>query len=151
MNQNGYYFEDLHEGIETRMARTVTESDVQLFCGITADTNPLHVDAEAAGQTRFRGRIVPGMLVGGLITAVLGRNLPGCICVSQQLTFLRPVRLGDTVHAFATVRELHPARAKVVLDTRAEVKSEAVAVGESTIIARRRAPPPASDFLHAAR
>lgn len=149
MNQDCYYFEDLREGLEARATRTVSESDVYLFCGITGDINPLHVDAEGAGRTRFRGRIVPGMLLGGLISAALGRHLPGCIYVSQQLTFLRPVRLGDTVHAFATVRELHPVKATVVFDTRAEVRSEAVAVGESTVIARRRAPVPANEPGHA--
>lgn len=140
MHQEILYFEDLREGMEAHFSKTVTESDIGLLTGITGDFNPLHVDAEAAAQTRFQGRIVPGVLIAGLISTVLGRYLPGpgCIYVSQQLSFKQPVRPGETVHAYARVRELQPDRARVVLDTRAEVGAQTVATGESTVIARRR-------------
>lgn len=140
MQQEGYDFEDLEKGMEARFSKTLTETEMVLFSGITGDFNPLHVDAEAAEQTRFHGRIIPGILTAGLISTVLGRYLPGpgAVYVTQHLSFTAPVRPGDTVHACARVRELFPDKARVVLDTWAEVKHQQVARGESTMIARRR-------------
>jgi 3-hydroxybutyryl-CoA dehydratase len=143
MNTHRLYFEDLRVGMQAQFSKTVTEADIGLLAGITGDFNPLHIDAEAAAQTRFHGRIVPGVLIAGLIAAVLGRHLPGpgCIYVSQQLSFKKPVRPGDTVHASVTVRDLLVEKALVVLDTQAQVQAQTVAVGSSTLIAQRRPAP----------
>jgi 3-hydroxybutyryl-CoA dehydratase len=128
--------------MDAHFSKTLTDTEMVLFSGITGDFNPLHIDAEAAENTRFKGRIVPGILTAGLISTVLGRYLPGpgAVYVSQQLCFTRPVRPGDTVHAYARIRELHPEKARVILDTWAEVRKETVARGESIMIARRRTP-----------
>ena len=82
-------------------AKTVTDADIVLFAGISGDTNPVHLDAEAAAGTLFKERIAHGMLSAGFISAVLGTRLPGpgCIYLSQSLKFLAPVRIGDTVCA----------------------------------------------------
>lgn len=92
-------------GQRAAWTKTVTEADVYAFAGITGDFNPLHVDEVFASRSRFRGRIAHGMLTAGLISAVLGMRLPGPggIFLNQTLTFLRPVRLGDTVTAEAEV------------------------------------------------
>ncbi len=112
-------FEELSVGDEADFTKTVTGDDVTLFARVTGDTNPLHVDEEAASRSRFGGRIAHGMLTAGLISAVLGTKLPGpgCIYLSQTLRFTRPVRIGDTVTARAEVTELYPDDRRVRLKT----------------------------------
>ena len=92
-------------GERASFTKTVTESDVTTFAGLIGDFNPLHVDAEYARQSRFGQRIAHGIFTGGLISAVLGNKLPGAggIYLSQQLEFLAPVYIGDTITATAEV------------------------------------------------
>src|SRR3979409_1527198 len=74
---NGYFFEDLAVGQTASIAKNITEADVLLYSAISMDTNPLHLDADAAAQGPFGERIAHGMLSAGLISAVLGTRLPG--------------------------------------------------------------------------
>nr|MCU0987282.1 MaoC family dehydratase [Acetobacteraceae bacterium] len=75
---NGFiYFEDLTEGMAASFSRTVTESDIVLFAGVSGDMNPVHLDAEYAEKTVFKGRIAHGMLSAAFISTVLGTKLPG--------------------------------------------------------------------------
>ena len=92
------------------VTKTVTETDVYLFAGITGDLNPAHTDEVSASQTRFGGRIAHGILGAGFISAVLGMKLPGpgTIYLGQELRFTKPVRIGDTITATCTVKELLP-------------------------------------------
>ena len=87
--------------------KTVTESDVYLYAGVTGDLNPAHINEVYAKGTFFKSRIAHGMLSGGFISAVLGMKLPGpgTIYLSQQLEFKAPVRINDTVTARAEVVE----------------------------------------------
>lgn len=119
MTDGGVPFEELEVGRSAELSRTVTEADLVLFAGVTGDFNPLHVDETAAARSRFGGRIAHGMLSAGLISAVLGRKLPGpgCVYVSQSLRFTGPVRPGDTVTARAEVTEILPDRRRVRLRT----------------------------------
>lgn len=89
-------------------SKTVTESDVYLFAGITGDMNDLHINQEYAGQTVFKGRIAHGLLVGGLISTVLGMKFPGpgTIYLEQNLVFKAPVKIGDTVTAKVETEEI---------------------------------------------
>ena len=77
--------------------KTVTETDVYLFAGITGDLNPAHTNEVSASQTPFGGRIAHGILGAGFISAVLGMKLPGpgTIYLGQELKFTRPVHIGD--------------------------------------------------------
>lgn len=95
-------------GDKAAMAKTITETDVYLFAGITGDLNPAHVNEVWAGQTKFGGRIAHGMLSAGLISAVLGMKLPGpgSIYLGQNLSFTAPVRIGDTITAEVEVVEI---------------------------------------------
>jgi 3-hydroxybutyryl-CoA dehydratase len=88
-------------GDKASMAKTVTESDVYLFAGITGDLNPAHVNEQYAQGTPFKTRIAHGMLSGGFISAVLAMKLPGpgTIYLSQEMKFTKPVFIGDTVTA----------------------------------------------------
>jgi acyl dehydratase/CBS domain-containing protein len=92
-------------GDKVEFSKTLTEQDVRTFAGLSGDTNRLHLDEEYAAGTRFRRRIVHGTLVSGLISAALAR-LPGVsIYVSQDLSFLAPVDIGDRVTAVCEVVE----------------------------------------------
>jgi 3-hydroxybutyryl-CoA dehydratase len=131
----GYYFEDLKLGMSATVSRTITETDLRNFSGVSGDTNPMHLNEEFAKKTPFGGCIVHGMLSASLISAVIGTKLPGpgCIYMNQTLKFLAPVRVGDTVYAVATVKELIPAKHRVVLDTKCYVKESVVVDGEALI------------------
>jgi 3-hydroxybutyryl-CoA dehydratase len=129
-------FEELVVGASAEFAKTITETDVVLFAGITGDLNPVHIDAVAAEQGRFGGRIAHGMLSAGLISAVLGTRLPGpgSIYLSQSLRFVRPVRIGDTVTARVEVLELFASRRRAKLATRCTNQSgETVLDGEAMV------------------
>lgn len=92
-------------GDHIRFTKTLTEEDVDRFAAATGDTNPIHLDSEWAGETRFNGRIVHGTLAAGLISAALAR-LPGSVIyLSQGVEFQAPVRLGDRLTADAEVVE----------------------------------------------
>lgn len=138
---DGYYFDDLALGMTAVHSRTVTESDIVLFCGISGDTNPIHLDHEYAAQTRFRGTIAHGMLSASFISTVLGTKLPGpgCIYVSQNCVFKAPVRAGDTVVARVTVIGLDPARKRVELRTTCTVGGKVVVDGDAMVLVPARA------------
>lgn len=95
-------------GMKEHFSKTISESDVYLFAGITGDLNPAHVNQQEAEAGIFGERIVHGILVTGLISAVIGMKLPGpgTIYMEQDAKFLKPVRIGDTVTAEVTVEEI---------------------------------------------
>ena len=137
---HGYYLEDLTIGMSASYAKTVTEADVILFAGISGDDNPVHINEEFASQTMFKSRIVHGMFSAALISCVAGTRLPGpgAIYIDQQLRFKAPVRIGDTVTATATVKEINAERRRVKLETRCTVKGNVVVEGEATFMVDRR-------------
>lgn len=132
---HGYYFEDLTLDQQATVSRTITETDLRNFSGVSGDTNPMHLNEEFAKTTVFGGCIVHGMLTASLISAAIGTKLPGpgCIYMSQTLTFLAPVRVGDTVYATVTVKKLIPEKKRVVLSTQCFVKDTLVIDGEALI------------------
>jgi 3-hydroxybutyryl-CoA dehydratase len=124
-------------GERARIAKKVTEDDIDLFAKITGDYNPVHIDLEFARRTRFKERIAHGMLSAGLISAVLGTKLPGpgCIYLSQSLKFLHPVRIGDTLTAEVEVSNWDPAKRIVRLNTRClNQAGEDVVIGEAVLL-----------------
>lgn len=137
---HGYYFEDLQEGMEASFSKTVTESDVGQFAGVTGDFNPIHVNKEFARQTRFHDRIAHGMLTAGMISAVLGTRLPGpgAIYLSQNMRFRAPVYLGDTVTATVRVTGLDAGRSRVTVTTGCSVGGRSVIEGEAVLLVDRR-------------
>jgi 3-hydroxybutyryl-CoA dehydratase len=100
-------FADIKVGDTASFSKTVTESDIVTFAGLTSDFNPIHVDAEYAKDSLFKERIAHGMLMAGFISAVLGTQLPGpnAIYMGQTLNFKLPVKIGDTVTAEVTIDE----------------------------------------------
>ena len=129
--------DDLVVGASAEHAKTVTETDIALFAGITGDFNPVHVNAEAASRSMFGGRIAHGMLSAGLISAAIAMKLPGpgVIYLSQSLRFTKPVRIGDTVTARVEVVEVILAKKRVRLATTCRnQKGETVIDGEALVM-----------------
>jgi len=104
----GQTIDELQVGDSAEFAKTVSESDVYLYAGVTGDFNPAHVNEAYAETTFFKTRIAHGMLVAGFISTVLANKLPGpgTIYVKQELDFLAPVRIGDTITARVEVTEV---------------------------------------------
>ena len=127
---------DFTVGEEATLTRIISDDDIRTFARISGDDNPVHMNSDYAKGTMFGGRIAHGMLVAGLISAVLGTKLPGpgAIYMSQQLRFLVPVRPGDQVTARAMVTEWDRDKGRVTLLT--EVKNQegvAVISGEARL------------------
>lgn len=134
-------FEELSLGQAASFGKTITEADIVLFAAVTGDTNPMHLDAEYAATSIFKQRIAHGMLAAGLITKVLGTQLPGpgTIYLSQTLRFRRPVMIGDTVTARVEVTALHPEKNRATFSTICSVRGEPVLEGEAIISVPTRA------------
>lgn len=114
-----YSVNQLQVGQTASFSKTITEHDVYTFAGVTGDMNPAHINEPYAQQTQFHGRIAHGILSAGLISAVIGMQLPGAgtIYLGQELSFRAPVHIGDTVTATVTVRSLNTERNRAELDT----------------------------------
>ena len=134
----GFTIDQLSVGQSASFAKTITETDIYLFAGITGDFNPAHVDEEYSKNTMFKGRIAHGMLGASLISTVLGMKLPGpgTIYLKQDLKFLAPVRLGDTITATCTVKEMFAEKNRLVLECSVtNQEGTAVISGEATVMA----------------
>lgn len=138
---DGYFFEDLSVGQSASFGKTITEADILLFAGVSGDTNPVHINAEAAAASMFKERIAHGMLSASLISTVLGTRLPGAgtIYLAQNLKFRAPVKIGETVTATVTVTTLDPAKKRVTLNTVCTVAGKPVIEGEATVMVPSRA------------
>lgn len=106
-------------GESASFTKTVTETDIILYAGISGDFNSAHIDAEAAKAGMFGQRIAHGMLSAGFISNVLGNQLPGpgTIYMGQELRFVKPVFIGDTVTATVTVTEKITEKNRLKLET----------------------------------
>ena len=132
--------EDIEMGMSRYIRKVITDRDIEQFAEISTDHNPVHLDDEYARDTIFEGRIAHGMLTAGLISAVIGEQLPGhgTIYMSQNLKFLAPVRPGDLVHAEVKVVDMVIDKRLVKLDCRCEVNGKNVLVGEAIVLAPSR-------------
>jgi acyl dehydratase len=110
---------DYREGQSASITRHVTAEDVEAFARVSGDTNPVHLDAGYAATTRFGKRIAHGMLAVSYISAALGTRLPGpgTIYLSQNVSFLKPVFLGDTITATVSVSKFRPEKGILTLIT----------------------------------
>ena len=132
--------EDIEMGMTLYIRKVITDRDIEQFAEISTDHNPVHLDDEYARDTIFEGRIAHGMLTAGLVSAVIGEQLPGhgTIYMSQNLKFLAPVRPGDLVHAEVKVVDMVIDKRRVKLDCRCEVNGKNVLVGEAIVLAPSR-------------
>ena len=132
--------EDIEMGMTRYIQKIITDRDIEQFAEISTDHNPVHLDDDYARDTIFEGRIAHGMLTAGLISAVIGEQLPGhgTIYMSQNLKFLAPVRPGDLVYAEVRVVDMVIDKRRVKLDCRCEVNGKNVLVGEAMVLAPSR-------------
>jgi 3-hydroxybutyryl-CoA dehydratase len=128
-------YADIKTGDEASLTRTITEAHIVAFAGVSGDMNPVHLDAEQAKQSIFGERIAHGMLLAGMISAVLGNELPGpnCIYLGQDLRFTAPVKIGDTVRVTVEVTQKRDDKRIITLSTtvanqRGEIVIEGTAV-----------------------
>ena len=132
-------FEDFKVGMKAHTSKTITETDVILFAGVSTDINPVHLDEEAAKKGIFGKRVAHGILVSGLISAVLGNKLPGpgSIYMGQELKFLAPVFIGDTITAEVEIVELIPEKCRIKLNTTCTNQDGKVVIAGSALIMNR--------------
>lgn len=136
-----YYFEDLELGMEGSLTKPVTEADIMTFANVSGDANPVHVDADYAAGTMFKERISHGMLTASYVSAVFGMKLPGpgAIYISQSLNFKRPVKIGDTITARVTLKELSGEKRRARFDCVCENQDgKAVLDGEAELMVPSR-------------
>ncbi len=131
------YIEDLAVGMMRWLEKEITDRDIEMFAQMSTDHNPVHLDETYARETIFGGRIAHGMLTAGLISAVIGEQLPGhgTIYMGQELKFLAPVRPGDTVRAEVQVETIDYRKRRVELDCQCLVDGKPVLRGRATVLA----------------
>jgi 3-hydroxybutyryl-CoA dehydratase len=119
MELKGKSIDELKVRDSAEWSRTLTEHEIKLFAEATGDFNPVHLDQDYAEKTFFKGRIAHGLLSLGYISTVLGNILPGhgTIYVSQEVKFLAPVRIGDTITARVEIMEVIPEKNRVKFKT----------------------------------
>ena len=132
--------EDLEIGMTRSLSKVVTDRDIELFAEVSTDHNPVHLDDSYARDTIFAGRIAHGMLTAGLISAVIGEQLPGhgTVYLGQSLKFMGPVRPGDLVDTHVTVLSIDHSKRRVQLETHCKVDGKVVLKGEATVLAPSR-------------
>lgn len=124
-------WDDLNVGDSSSFTKTMTETDVVIWVGLTGDLNPVHIDKEYSKTTRFGDVLVPGIMVAGLISTAVTQATFGNVYANQSIKFTKPVYIGDTITATATIVEKLEAKHMVRLETKCvNQKGETVMVGE---------------------
>jgi len=133
----GKTIDEIKIGDAAEFAKTVTESDIYTYAGLSGDFNPAHVNEAYAKNTFFETRIAHGMLSAGFISAILGTQLPGpgAIYLKQELKFMAPVKIGDTITAKAEVIEINQEKNRIKLKTTcSNQNNELVIDGEAVVM-----------------
>ncbi len=133
----GFSFEQLEVGMSASFAKTLTETDVYLYAGVSGDFNPIHVDREYARETQFGRRLVHGGLVQALMSMVVGTMLPGVgtVALEVKTRFKAPVFFGDTVTVTAEISEKIDRTRWVRIKTSAHNQDgKLVVIGEGLVI-----------------
>jgi 3-hydroxybutyryl-CoA dehydratase len=136
MKTNPNTYEALEVGQSFTVNRVLTAQDVQLFADLTGDDNPIHIDAEYASETRFGQPIVHGIFLLGIISKALGRDFPGpgCIAVSIQAKFLRPVPVGSEITVEVKVAEKIEKYRHIRMKTYIYLGKKMCVGGEATLV-----------------
>ncbi|HEC32085.1 MAG: enoyl-CoA hydratase [Deltaproteobacteria bacterium] len=138
----GKTIDELEIGEASEFSKTIAESDVYLYAGLTGDFNPAHINEEYAEKTFFKTRIAHGMLPAGFISAILGTQLPGpgTIYLEQEFKFLAPVRMGDTITARVEVIAIDKEKKKVRLKTTCTNQEGTVVLDGEAVVSPPRPP-----------
>lgn len=132
---DSFSINEITVGMTVSYSQTITEDNIKAFAAISGDINPVHLDEEYAANSRFKKRIAHGLLSASFFSALFGTKLPGtgCVYVSQNLVFKRPVYIGDIVEAIVTVDSIDVKTKRVFFKTIAKVDSKIVIDGEAEI------------------
>lgn len=138
----GKTIDQIKVGDQASVSKTLSESDVYLYAGITGDLNPAHVNEAYAEQTFFKTRIAHGMLSAGFISAILGMHLPGpgTIYLHQSLSFKAPVKIGDTLTARVEVLEVISDKNRLRLQTVCENQEGTVVLDGEALVSPPKKP-----------
>ena len=136
----GFAITELEVGQSAEITRLVDENTVRQFAEVSGDFNPLHMDEAYAARSPFRGRIAHGALVASFISCVLGNHLPGpgAVFAGMTMRFERPVRIGDTVIARATVTDVDVKARRVKLACVCEGEGQTCMEADAEVIVRKR-------------
>lgn len=132
----GLTVDQIRIGDTASFGKTLTEADVYQFTGIMGNFNPLYVNTEFVAKTPLKRRVVPTMLVASLVSKVLGTQLPGngTVHVAQEMEFLEPVFIGDTVEANLRVTKIDGKLCRIWLNiTCVNQDGDLVARGETEV------------------
>ena len=130
------YINEIKVGDSAEFTKTVSETDVYLYAGVTGDLNPAHINEFEAEKTMFKTRIAHGMLTAGFVSAVLGMQLPGpgTIYMAQEMKFTKPVYFGDTITAKVEVIEIIKEKILKLKTICTNQKGEIVLDGVATVM-----------------
>ncbi|MFW9779784.1 MAG: MaoC family dehydratase [Candidatus Heimdallarchaeota archaeon] len=129
-------YDEIQIGQSADYTRTITEADIQRFADVSGDHNPLHLDESFARTTFFKGRIAHGMLSASFISTVLAMKLPGAgsVYLKQEVNFLKPVRIGDTITTRVEVLNKDDQNARITLKTTCTNQDGIVVVDGNAIV-----------------
>ena len=131
---------ELNIGMSASISKTISESDILNFADLVGDYNSVHLDEEKVKESIFGRRIANGVLVGSLISSVIGTKLPGdgTIYLEQNLKFQRPIYISDTITALVTVNEiLNEKKGIYRLDTVVMNQNEEVVINGYAIVKKQ--------------
>jgi len=129
-------YEEIEIGETASVTKMISETDIVNFAGIIGDFNPLHVNPEYAKTTMFGERIAHGMLTAAFISTLIGCCLPGVngLYLSQEVKFVRPVKIGDTITVLGTVIEKNDVKRRVTIQTVIKNQREEVVVDGKAVV-----------------
>jgi len=135
MNHVDLDVSEITVGMKESYSQTISDADIKVFAGISGDHNPVHLSEEYAENSMFKKRIAHGLMSGSFFSALFGTKLPGkgCVYVSQNLNFKRPVYIGDTVTATIEVTSIDNNKRRVFFNTYCMVKGKVVIDGVAEI------------------
>lgn len=134
-------FEEIEIGETASVTKMISEADIVNFAGIIGDFNPIHVNPEYAKHTMFGERIAHGMLTASFISTLVGCCLPGinALYLSQEVKFVKPVKVGDTITAEAEVIEKMEAKRRIVMKTVVKNQRDEIVIdGKATVMVMKK-------------
>lgn len=119
--EQGKRIQELELGQTVAMTREIKDEDVRMFALLSGDENPIHLDEEYASHTMFKHRIAHGHFVASMFSTLLGTQLPGqgSIYLGQQIKYVAPVYINDSITAHAKIIEKNIERNRVMIETTA--------------------------------
>jgi 3-hydroxybutyryl-CoA dehydratase len=135
-------YSEIEVGETASITKMISEADVFNFAGIIGDFNPMHLNAEYAKSTMFGERVVHGMLPASFFSTLVGCCLPGlnALYLSQEMKFIKPVKIGDTITAHIEVIEKIDSKQRLVLSTIVRNQREEVVISGKAVVMVRSTP-----------